>query len=571
MRLLEFLNTVNLFEAAKDRYAQMFDNLRDIFIDAGEGQTFQKEVNDNITWAMTHLKKQDKVIWYLRLVKISILARMAQTATEEEPKQLFTALAEKAANQLAKKMGTSPMQVISAAEDATSRRFIRQMEHFMSLGLPAIDAYVFNMQSPGEIIQDWTPIEDAWKEKASSLLDMDDEDSEVVIQYPDGSAWVNINRGYCSQEAEAMGHCGNAGARDSDTILSYRTPEKTEKGDMWKPHLTFILDTNTGLLGETKGRGNDKPSPKYHDKIVDLLKLPIIKGIRGGGYMPENNFMLSDLPQETQEELVEQKPGLASLDYDFQKRGMTQQLLTRMASMWEETETPFPEYKDDMFFYDTRNDLDGFVEDFGGDSAMWALKVLDGREHIWYDDIGSHYEDELYNGLPETEHHQIGEWLIENFGSEVEEWKEENDTDYDGTDKDDTWKIMKEYGIEEVTDALHRAEETGHQYGAEHEMYEALSDWLKDLPNERDWELSVHPSTTFEEEDAEYRKIAMPPEVFIDILDNHLDEIAEQSSIPEVAEIKELQQPYYGWQGFDESAAQERASEELHEAGIINL
>ena len=35
-------------------------------------------------------------------------------------------------------------------------------------------------------------------------------------------------------------------------------------------------------MGEMKGYKNQKPSPAYHDKIVELLKLPLIEGIKGG-------------------------------------------------------------------------------------------------------------------------------------------------------------------------------------------------------------------------------------------------------------------------------------------------
>jgi len=33
-----------------------------------------------------------------------------------------------------------------------------------------------------------------------------------------------------------------------------------------------------------KGRGNDKPAPKYHPYVVELLRHHLIRGIKGGGY-----------------------------------------------------------------------------------------------------------------------------------------------------------------------------------------------------------------------------------------------------------------------------------------------
>src|SRR6266851_947531 len=89
--------------------------------------------------------------------------------------------------------------------------------------------------------------------------------------------------------------CGNVPSeRPGDRILSLR--RKVQRGDMvrWYPIATFILDRD-GQLGEMKGRGNDKPAPKYHFYIVALLRHHMINGIKGGGYMPENNFAMEDL------------------------------------------------------------------------------------------------------------------------------------------------------------------------------------------------------------------------------------------------------------------------------------
>lgn len=595
MKFLEFISAVNLFEAAKDRYAQMFTNLIPLHQEAGkvgaiaDEAEYESHVNNEIDWAMKVLKKQDKIIWYLRMVKVERLRALEQ-ATEHVAQAMINSSPEKsptespaiatyfkirdaynkARNQLAKKMGLNNEDAERSAIGATETHgFKRRMEHFMSLGIAGIEEYVFSNQTPRQIIQDWTPVEDAWKAKRNAMVNIDREGTETIIEYPDGSEWVNLNKGYCDKESNAMGHCGNAGAKEGETILSYRSIVDVDGQKMWKPHLTFILDTNTGLLGETKGRGNGKPSEKYHSVITDLLRRPEVKGIKGGGYLPENNFKLTDLPEETQNELVEKKPGLASIEHDYKKRGMTKELLARMEGMWEDTELDFPEFKDDTFWHDTRQDLDEFLDQHGGDQAPWVAKILDGREHLDIDTGGYyHYQDELFDSLSPKIQHKVGAWVIENYGDEVEEWKEENDTDYNGTDASDTMKIVSEYDIDEVLDALHRAEATGHEYGAEKEMHDDLSNWLKELPNNMDWDLSISPDTTWEEEDAGYRKLGTSVETMIDMLDNYIDDLA-YNGVAGVAEIKGLESPYNGWQGYDEEGAKERAEEELYETGVL--
>lgn len=114
-----------------------------------------------------------------------------------------------------------------------------------------------------------------------------------------GYQWVALDRGYCEEEQESMGHCGNAEGRYGDNILSLRDRKNV-------PHLTFIL--NGGLLGEMKGRGNTKPVEKYYPAIVQLLLHPEVISIVGGGYLPEKNFDFSDLSPADQAKVIARKP-----------------------------------------------------------------------------------------------------------------------------------------------------------------------------------------------------------------------------------------------------------------------
>ena len=51
MRLLEFINTVNIFEAARDRYAQMFTNLIPLANQHGTQEAFDRDIKTEINWA----------------------------------------------------------------------------------------------------------------------------------------------------------------------------------------------------------------------------------------------------------------------------------------------------------------------------------------------------------------------------------------------------------------------------------------------------------------------------------------------------------------------------------------
>jgi hypothetical protein len=131
-------------------------------------------------------------------------------------------------------------------------------------------------------------------------------EGKTIIEFPDGYKWVNLERGYCAQEGESMGHCGNTRPKPGDTILSLRDSKNF-------PHLTFIL--NNGVLGQRKAKANEKPAPKYYPYIIELLKLPIIKDLKKGEYKPETDFKLSDLNKKEIEELLKVKPEMKMAYY----------------------------------------------------------------------------------------------------------------------------------------------------------------------------------------------------------------------------------------------------------------
>ena len=135
--------------------------------------------------------------------------------------------------------------------------------------------------------------------------------AKKVLDFGDGMAWWDLRKPYCENEGMAMGHCGNkASHKPYHTILSLRKEYNLDGKKYYEPHLTFVLDKEYGALGEMKGRANEKPSPKYHRYIKELLKQPFIKMIKGGGYRPENNFCFSDLALEYQKEVLDVNPDL---------------------------------------------------------------------------------------------------------------------------------------------------------------------------------------------------------------------------------------------------------------------
>lgn len=340
MRFLEFIHRVDedvLFEAARDRYLQMFQNIPQ-FVKNGKYLEFSNidEKNaERVAWAMKTFPKSNGRTWWLRWYKLFVLKQIANIDADPEDREASDA-AKALYTKEVRRMGTKSGLGDSITKDLDTIVNPQQMgmlEHFMSLPVNEIQNFPFEWQVPYDVVNAFGRAEGEWQKSLKGNVPTREE-HRPVVKFPDGSVWMDLGVAGCKEEGAAMGHCGNDPTqRSGQTVLSYRTPSTDKEGNpMWKPHLTFILDTNTGLIGEMKGRNNQKPDKKYHNIIMELLRQDFIKGIAGGGYKPENNFRLSDLDEDQFDEMIAMKPALAD-PYDqfiFDDREVTPELVSKL-------------------------------------------------------------------------------------------------------------------------------------------------------------------------------------------------------------------------------------------------
>lgn len=208
------------------------------------------QYKDDIVWAKTNLVRKDRVYWYLRQIE----------------------------------------SMMKNNDSSSIKNLQYNLMHYVNqTNLQGVQNYPFNMNlSVDQLLTALETIKQSYlsKNRPTALTLPEDVD---LIKYSDGSRWVKLNRAYCKQEGLSGKHCGNInGQKNKDQrILSYR-----DKID--KVILTFILDPD-GTLGEMKGINNTKPDKKYHKQIVDLLILPMIKGINKGDVLREADFSIFDL------------------------------------------------------------------------------------------------------------------------------------------------------------------------------------------------------------------------------------------------------------------------------------
>jgi hypothetical protein len=307
-----------LLEAAPSakRLLPMFQNILELDPD------LQKTVEQEINFARRILEREDRVIWHLRYVQISLMrALIAElNSTNPEVADRLSANTDKKVKQLAMKANVSPQQIEEAGVFVLYHsEYKRNMEHYMGMPVPAIQNHIFQYELPQPLMASWEKAAEEWADDQDRVVDLD-KDAEIVIDFGNGVAWWNLLKPYCPIEGDCMGHCGNSPRENTDdTILSLRKEFPTDGEMRYSCMATFIL-THNGMLTEMKGRGNKKPAPRYHKYIVPLLRHDIVEGIIGGGYMPEENFSLGHLEEEgLKQQLIDEKPSLAGPTYFIEK------------------------------------------------------------------------------------------------------------------------------------------------------------------------------------------------------------------------------------------------------------
>lgn len=252
----------NLIESKKNIYEASYDPM------IASMKAKAPESAPAIDWAKT-LKRQDRVVWYLNIIK---------------------------------KLIANPNDRGTLGGEASLEQFQEKLIHFLDQEIPKIQAYQFKQQPANEVFDQLGAIEQEYQSAQIKTQPVQAQSGDKeLFKFNDGSAWWFIDRAFCPDEGRSGAHCGNVtGQKKTDQrILSYRINGHVQ--------LTFILEPN-GFLGEMKAKGNLKPAPKYHSHIMTLLLSPIVKGIQGAGYLPEANFSVFDLDERNLNIIAQQRP-----------------------------------------------------------------------------------------------------------------------------------------------------------------------------------------------------------------------------------------------------------------------
>jgi len=153
---------------------------------------------------------------------------------------------------------------------------------------------------------------DEWHNSLIAGGEIKDEHGKIIMTFPDGFYWIDLETCDDRDEADAMGHCGRTSK--GDTIISLRDRKKS-------PHVTAaigIKDDDKAIVYQMKGRNNKKPIEKYHKYIVDLLmnddlviddRECTIQGF-GNEYDKSEDFSPNDLDDDLKDMLLEKRPDI---------------------------------------------------------------------------------------------------------------------------------------------------------------------------------------------------------------------------------------------------------------------
>lgn len=193
----------------------------------------------------------------------------------------------------------------------------QQFSHFLSQPIALIQSIVFRNENMDELKKRLEQAENIFLKKIGDQFRDLKEEGTPICKVSEDLVWFDLGKKSSPELGRSMHDCGNSYGKYSDTIYSLRERIKTDNGEVkWRPHLTFIYNKQTKVLGERKGRFNQKPSSDWHHAIIKLLIERIeIKGLENSTqyYEKENDFTYFDLTQSDLTTLTYGRPDLLEL------------------------------------------------------------------------------------------------------------------------------------------------------------------------------------------------------------------------------------------------------------------
>jgi len=441
------------------------------------------------------------------------------------------------------------------------------LSHLLGVNYSKIQNY--NPSESKTPIEDLKAYEDEFIELSQENLIPKSGSEKVLIDFGD-MAWYDLGKGSCEDEAESMGHCGNTPSeKPGDRVFSLRTKVNVGGDTYFKPHLTFIF--NNGFLGEMKGRGNDKPAPRYHKHIFELLKLPIIEGIVGGGYEPENNFELDDLSDDMLKKLREIKGDefvdsagtqLLPLKKETEKFKQGEGSPKKIVDIVDNILSEHYHGSDYEIHYDTE---DGKFKVYNGlENAAPELSTIregyfDFFEAPAIDSYKGFMEDNFIGKIQDS----VTLHIYNLYKEDIIDFQGIEEDEYDIQYVEDNLDEIIENIADDVKTALDRLNDDAYESGSMAELVENVQSAITDFTTE------LHFEDMYAHDFADGKNFVIKDN---DVY-NYVDSLIRGSEPveEEIGDHFKVEQPYYGYMDFDESMLTDEVIEEAFRENDIEL
>ena len=147
--------------------AQNYEGMFNDILKLNADPRLRQQITQDINWARKTLRKNDRIVWFLRWVKVWLIS----TATGSG---VAAAAFPGALQRQNRRLGPAPGQDDLMGSPALKQ----QLEHFLSLPVPEIQNYVFRAESPRQLFDLFAKYEAAWRqriEEERSLITPEDE------------------------------------------------------------------------------------------------------------------------------------------------------------------------------------------------------------------------------------------------------------------------------------------------------------------------------------------------------------------------------------------------------------
>ena len=371
-----------------------------------------RSLDEIIKWAKRNLRKEDKIVWFLRWVRLYVAEGVDQEFQRRAPgeEEYFARLVNKYVKQLLRRDPSSYRGLVSPRSyigHVTLDALMMQLSHFMALNLQAIADYEFGWKNPIIVLRELGEIEETAERRVGIPVD-EANDYDVLMDFGDGYVWFDTRQRAVSDQTHATtGHCSRCDQADQTALVLREYVEDPDLGAFWRPVLQFCIDPQ-GYLGEMKGAANSRPKEAYHKYIIPLLEHNYVKGIVGEGYKPWSNFSVLDLPQEITERLLVKKPDLLTID-EQAERG--QKVLRQLALVTDRPRTRRIGSSENLTSIELMAQSPSeYIEEFGTAQAKgWIHTIEEGCVGIDYIPPDRDLED-VVDDLPEALRRRVADW-----------------------------------------------------------------------------------------------------------------------------------------------------------------